>query len=31
MIINPDIRFYDTCSLLLKVDTLFDSEEPFVI
>ena len=31
MIINPDIRFYDTCSLLLKVDTLFDSGEPFVI
>ena len=31
MIVSPDIRFYDTCSLLLKVNTLFDSNEPFVI
>ena len=28
---SPDIKFYDTCSLLLKVDDLFDSNEPFVI
>lgn len=31
MIVSPDIRFYDTCSLLLKANTLFDSDEPFVI
>ena len=24
-------KFYDTCSLLLKVDTLFDEENPIVI
>ena len=31
MTISPDIRFYDTSSLLLKTDTLFDNSEPFVI
>lgn len=31
MTINPDIRFYDTSSLLLKANTLFDNNEPFVI
>lgn len=25
------IKFYDTCSLLLKVNNLFDEEEPFAI
>lgn len=31
MIVSPDIRFYDTCSLLLKANTLFDNNERFVI
>lgn len=31
MIVSPDIRFYDTCSLLLKANTLFDNNEYFVI
>ena len=29
--VSLDIRFYDTSSLLLKVNTLFKTEEPFVI
>lgn len=31
MINRPDIKFYDTSSLLLKANTLFDTEESFVI
>lgn len=31
MTIHPDIKFYDTCSLLLKADTIFDTKERFVI
>lgn len=28
---NPDVKFYDTCSLLLAGEKLFESEEKFVI
>lgn len=28
---NKDIRFYDTCSLLLAGESLFDKEEKFVV
>ena len=31
MMIRPDIKFYDTSSLLLKANTLFDDNERFVI
>lgn len=31
MMITPDIRFYDTSSLLIKGTTIFDEKEPFVI
>ena len=31
MTINPDIKFYDTSSLLLKSNTLFDNDEYFAI
>lgn len=31
MTINPDIRFYDTSSLLLKTNNLFDNNEFFAI
>lgn len=31
MTITPDIRFYDTSSLLVKGSKLFDDNEPFVI
>ena len=31
MTITPDIRFYDTSSLLIKGTTIFDEKEPFVI
>jgi len=31
MMSNPDIKFYDTCSLLLMGDRLFDSGEKFLI
>lgn len=31
MTANEDIRFYDTCSLLLAGESLFDKEEHFII
>jgi predicted ribonuclease YlaK len=31
MTISPDIKFYDTSSLLLKSNTLFDNDEYFAI
>lgn len=31
MMNKPDIRFYDTCSLLLKANSLFDTDERFAI
>lgn len=31
MMNNPDIKFYDTCSLLLAGDSIFENEDLFVI